>query len=94
MNSQRVGLGLRAVALLLDILAVVLIGLFFGFAITWLMDQFHVLRFSIDTNAAAWGVIIFHLWFTAMVYSILEGLAGTAIFASAGRGLKRLTLVS
>lgn len=88
MDSQRVGLGPRAAAFLLDILAVVLIGFFFGFAITWLMDQFHILRFSIDTNAAAWAVIIFHLWFTAIVYSILEGLAG----ASLGKILLGLTV--
>jgi len=79
MDSRRVGFGPRAGALLLDFVAVVFIGLFFSFAIKWLMDQLHLLKFSIDTNAAAWAVIIFHLWFTAVVYSILEGLAGASL---------------
>jgi uncharacterized RDD family membrane protein YckC len=103
MESKRVGLGPRAVALFFDFLAVISLSYLLLTPITWLMEKLNVLSFSIDTTGDAWAAIIYHLWFTALLYSLIEAFvgaspgkmllglrAGAADGAKAGPGLKLL----
>jgi uncharacterized RDD family membrane protein YckC len=78
MESKRVGLGPRAVAVFFDFLAVIILAFVLLAPISGLMQKLGFQGFSIDTSADAWAAIIYHLWFTAVLYSLIEAFAGAS----------------
>ena len=78
MENKRVGLGPRAVAVFFDFLAVIILAYALLSPISGFMRSLDFLSFSIDTTGDAWAAIIYHLWFTAVLYSLIEAFVGAS----------------
>jgi len=76
---ERAKLLRRSSAFLLDIVGIVLVGLFFGRSLLNLGIALGLFgSFSIDTNAGAYAVLILIIWVAAWVYPLIEIATGAS----------------
>lgn len=84
--KERVGFIRRFPALVLDAIIILVLAFPFGRPALRLLKMLGVPLSSIDTNAAAWGTLLFDFWTIAIFVMLIEVLVG----ASPGKLIMRL----
>jgi uncharacterized RDD family membrane protein YckC len=84
--TTRVGFFRRFPALVLDVIIILALVLPFGRLAARFLEAVGVPMSSIDTDAAAWGTLLFYSWTIAVLYLLIEVLVG----ATPGKLVMRL----